>query len=188
MATRNFCFRKSPRHGERGGRYVLGGSDTLTSGVPVVRSGAADSVGRTTVVLATGAQAKPKAGLGGILVYENIDAHGVDPVINTASDVDTVAPGKAVQVVTGTAGSVKVAFTNTSDDTFLNRTSYPATRVMVAGVSIATPTVAVGDYLTPGVGTDADGYWAETADADNAWLIVTSVNSTTGVVEAELNF
>jgi len=59
---------------------------------------------------------------------------------------------------------------------------------MVAGVSQATPSVAVGDYLTPGDGNDAAGYWKETSTAANGWWVVTSVDSTNGVVEAELNF
>lgn len=186
MATRNFVFRRSPRHGQRGGRYVLGGTTNLTSGVPVVVNGDSDDQGRAEVELATGAQDKPLPGKGGILVYENIFYDGYDMVENTFSDVDLVKPGESAQVVTGK--TVKIALTNTTEDTFLNRTNYPNTRIMVAGVSQATPSVGVGDMLTPGVGDDTDGYWAETSDVDEAWLIVTSVDSTTGVVECELNF
>jgi hypothetical protein len=58
---------------------------------------------------------------------------------------------------------------------------------MVAGLG-ATPTVAVGDYLTPGTGNGTAGYWAETATEANAWLIVTAVNASTGEVEARVNF
>ena len=59
---------------------------------------------------------------------------------------------------------------------------------MVAGVSLATPTVAVGNMLTPGTGDDTDGYWKETSDAAEAWLIVTSVDASTDTVEVVLNF
>jgi hypothetical protein len=58
---------------------------------------------------------------------------------------------------------------------------------MVAGVA-ATSTVEVGEYLTVGVGTDDDGYWAVTTDADEAWLVVTHVDGSTGLCEAILNF
>lgn len=185
MSTRNFEFRVSPRHGQRGVGY-LGGATVLTSGVPVVFNSDNDGLGRNEFILATGATAIPKPGLGGILVFENIDYHGVDPLLNTYSDVDTVAPGKAIQVVSGS--EVEVALINTTTDTFLNREDYPSTRIMVAGVSIATPTVAAGNFLTPGTGNASAGYWAETADASEAWLIVTGVDSETGVVEARLNF
>jgi hypothetical protein len=56
---------------------------------------------------------------------------------------------------------------------------------MVAGLG-ATPTLQVGDYLTPGTGNDSAGYWAETASAANAWLVVTLVDSARQEVEAEL--
>lgn len=189
MATRNFVFRKSPDAKERGGRYALAGSTVLTSGVPVVATTGTDEVDRQLVVLATGEQAKPKVGLGGIAVFENIDFIGTPLGQTTFSDVDQIVPGDAVQVVTGTAGTVKVAFTNiASGGTFINRPNYPKGRIMVAGVSQATPTIAVGDYLTPGIGNDTDGYWQETSNAANGWLVVTKVDSELGLVEAEVNF
>jgi len=96
-----------------------------------------------------------------------------------------VPAGEAVQVVNGE--DVKVAFKNTTATSFLTRSNYPTARVMVAGLG-ATPTVAVGDYLTPGTGNNTAGYWAETATEANAWLVVTAVNASTGEVEARLNF
>ena len=184
--SRNFEFRVSPDGGQRGGRYVLGGSTDLPLGVPVVTNDTVDSLGRSEVELATGEQAKPLSGEGGILVYEEIMYQGVDPVLTTYSDMDTVPVGKAVQVVNG--GEVKVALTNTEDGNFLGRTGYPAGRIMVAGVSIATPTVAVGDYLTPGTGDDDNGYWAGTSTAANAWLVVLNVDYDTDTVECRVNF
>jgi hypothetical protein len=181
---RNFEFRVTPRQGERAGRYYL--DDTAQPiGAPVVLSGDTDDLGRLGVELATGAQAKPAPGTGGILVFEHIQFTGVDPAENTYSDFDTAPAGKAVQVVNGT--TVKVAFKNTEDTGFLVRTGYPAARTMVDEVG-ATVGVEVGDFLTPGVGNDTDGYWAKTETAANAWLIVTAVNTTTGEVEARLNF
>ena len=182
---RNFEFRSTPKSAERAGRYFLDSATPVVLGAPVVLSGEVDAVGRLGVELATGAQDKPLPGKGGVLVYEHILHTGVDPYQTTYSDFDTAPVGEAVQVVNGSA--VKVAYKNTTDDTFLTRTGYPTTRVMVAGVSGAT-TVAVGNLLTPGVGNDEDGYWAETSDPAEAWLVVTSVNTTTGEVEARLNF
>lgn len=183
---RNFSFRSTPEGGNRAGRYYLDGSTNLPIGVPVVLSGEADaSTGRLGVELATGAQAKPAPGKGGVLVYEHIQHIGLDPFLYTYSDYDTVPAGEAVQVING--DSVKVAFKNTTATSFLTRSNYPTARVMVAGLG-ATPTVAVGDFLTPGTGNDTAGYWAETATAANAWLVVTAVNASTGEVEARVNF
>ena len=52
----------------------------------------------------------------------------------------------------------------------------------------ATPNLNVGDYLTPGAGTDTDGYWAVTATAENAWMVVVGVDDARGEVEARLLF
>lgn len=186
MNTRNFQFRVSPRNGERGSRFVLDStSDALPQGVPVITTGDVDATGRAIVELATTEQAKPKAGQGGILVYEQFRYDGTDTAITTYSDMDTVPAGRGVQVVTG-ENRVKVAYKTTSAEAFYGRADYPTARVMVAGAG-ATPTVAVGDYLTPGVGSDGAGYWAETSTAANGWLVVTSVD-TNGWVEAVLNF
>lgn len=184
-ATRNFEFRVSPRSGQRSGRFYIDAPTLI--GAPVV---VADDADPTThemelvkVELATGAQA-PVPGLSGICVFEYIGPDGWagnDQFLTTYSDLDTAPAGKAVQVVSG--DEVKVAFRNTEDRTFLNTRAYEG-RVMVAGAG----TVAIGDYLTPGPGTDAGGYWAETADVANAWLVVTSVDTSNGQVEARMMF
>ena len=75
---RNFSFRVSPKGGQRAGRYFLDGSTDLPIGAPVVLSGDKDAVGRLGVQLATGAQAKPVPGKGGILVYEHIQPIGIN--------------------------------------------------------------------------------------------------------------
>ena len=73
---RNAQFRVSPRHGERGSRYVLDtASDPLPQFVPVVVTGANDGLGRAVVELATdsgGNLDKPLPGQGGILIYEPV--------------------------------------------------------------------------------------------------------------------
>lgn len=182
---RNFEFRKPPVHGQRSGRHFLDETVNLPIGAPVKASGAADALGRTPVKKATAAQA-PKKGTCGIAVYEHGPAAfaGDDPLLTTYSDKDYVPAGAAVQVVSGDA--VKVVFRNTEDRTFLGTRDY-AGRVIVAGLG-ATPTLAVGDFLSPGVGDDDSGYWAETGTAANAWLVVTAIDNARGEVEAEFVF
>lgn len=184
---RNFDFRVPPVGGkERRGRFYLDEGTDIPIGAPVVAKTPAEVStkwsGAQAVELATGAQA-PSPAQSGIAVYEHIDYNGFDPSYTTYSDLDTVPDGRLVQVVSG--AGLKVVFTNTEDRTHVNR-QYDG-RVMVAGLG-ATPTVAVGDYLTPGTGDDSSGYWAETANANEAWLVVTAVNADRGEVEAELLF
>lgn len=186
---RNFHFRVSPRGGDREARWVLPSDGTsFPIGVPVNGTGTAsdDFPGAEEVALATGAQA-PTPGRSGIAVYEHAPAAfaGHDPWLDTYSDIDTVPVGKLLQVVHGTY--VKVVLTNTVDRTFLNTRSYDG-RIMVAGIGIATPTLAVGDWLTPGVGDDTDGYWAETNTASEAWLVITAVDNARAEVEARMLF
>lgn len=182
---RNFEFRSHPKGAERAGRYYLDSPVNIPIGAPVKLSGKTDAVGRLGVELATGAQAKPTPGTGGIAVFEHIQYIDVDPFLTTYSDMDFVPAGAPLQVVNGTA--VKVAYTNTTDTSFLTRTGYPTARVMVSGVSNAS-SLAVGELLTPGPGNDEDGYWVETGTAANGWLVVTAVDNSTGLVEARLNF
>lgn len=187
MATRNGHFLKSPRGGERGGHFALGGTTTLTSFVPVIVNGDVNDLGLREVELAPEGTAKPAPGAGGILVYENIGSAGFDMDVYTYSDIDAVSPGDAVQVVTGNGGGVKVSLQTTAPSTgLLGRADYPKARVMVAGALGATATVAVGDYLLPGKGNDVDGYWKVTSTAADGWLFVTAVDPDSGVVEAEV--
>lgn len=189
---RNFEFRIPPVHGSRGGRFYLPSDATgpIVIGAPViVADGATPDAafsGALPVELATGDQAKPKPGMGGLVLYEHAPAAyaGYDPALTTYSDIDLVPLGKQCQVIQG--GEVKIVLRNTEDRTFLNSRQYTG-RVMVAGMG-ATPTLSVGDYLTPGTGDDTDGYWAETATADNGWLVVTNVDAARGEVECRLNF
>lgn len=185
---RNFEFRVPPMHGQRGGRYVAPSDADLPMGVPVVVADGAepDALGLLPVELATGAQ-DPKKGLCGIAIYEHgigIDRANRDPWLNTFSDYDTIPRGKACQVISG--DMIKVVLRNTEDRTFLNVREYTG-RVMVAGLG-ATPTLQVGDMLTPGTGDDDDGYWAETSTASEAWLIVEKVEASRSAVECRLAF
>ena len=185
---RNFEFRVPPVHGERNGRYAVPATGTaIPIGAPVVATAGADPtvLNMQPVTLATGATA-PITGVHGIALYEWAPAAfaGADPFLTTYSDRDYIPLGGAIQLISGP--QVKVVFTNTTANTFLGLREYTG-RVMVAGAG-ATPTVAVGDFLTPGVGNDTDGYWAETGTAANAWLVVTSVDTNRGEVEARFVF
>lgn len=183
----NFEFRVSPDSSNRSGRNYLVDATPVPIGAPVLLTGnAEDARGLAPVTLATGDQAAPKPGEGGIAVYEYGPAGyaGDDPLLTTYSDKDTVPSGAAVQVVNGE--DVKVVLRNTSDSTFLNTRSYTG-RTMVAGLG-ATPTLSVGDYLAPGVGNGTSGYWAETSTAANAWLVITRVDNARGEVEARVAF
>lgn len=182
---RNFDFMVTPEPYMRQGRYILDVACPI--GAPVIVTNDEPSELRTgarTVELATGAQAPPLPGQGGIGLYEHIDLNGLDPVLNRYSDRDEIPTGRMLQVVRGEG--IKVILRNTNDRRFLQSRDYDG-RVMVAGLG-ATPTLAEGDYLTPGTGNDDDGYWAETADAANAWLVVELVNPDRGEAEARLMF
>jgi hypothetical protein len=184
---KNFEFRVAPHGGQRSGRFYLDETSAIPIGAPVIYAdGSENALGLLPVELATGATGTPAPGLGGIAVYEYGPAAfaGDDPWLTTYSDKDKVPAGAALQVVSGV--DVKVVLRNTVDSTFLNTRDYDG-RVMVAGLG-ATVSVAVGDYLTPGTGNDSAGYWAETADPTEAWLVVTKVDNDRGEVEARFVF
>jgi hypothetical protein len=122
-----------------------------------------------------------------VAVFEHvsgIDQAGLDPVLTTHSDYGTVPRAKSLQVVAG--DRVKVALRNTETRTFYGAREYEG-RTMVAGMG-ATPTLQVGDFLTPGTGDDTAGYWAETGSAANAWLVVENVDLDRGEVECRFLF
>jgi hypothetical protein len=186
---KNFEFRIAPHGTQRYGRVIVPDSGTaLPIGAPVALDGTVDvdSRGFTTVALVTGATA-PITGKHGLAIYEfkNSEAFaGYDPSLTTYSDLNTIPLAAAIQLVSGP--DVKVVFRNTSATVFLGQRSYPAF-TMVAGLG-ATPTVAVGDYLTPGTGNSTSGFWAENATASNGWFVVTNVDVARQEVEARMTF
>lgn len=182
---KNFEFRVAPESTDRSGRYYLDSADAVVIGAPVLLTATGENtLGLAPVALAAADHATPLPGQGGVLVYEHIQYIGDDPSLTTYSDKDTAPAGAAVQVVGGR--EVKIVLRNTSAHTFLNTRSYTG-RTMVAGLG-ATPTLAVGDMLTPGAGNDTSGYWKETSVLANAWAIITKVDATRGEVEARLTF
>lgn len=191
---RNFDFRVMPFGAGRGSRFLLSTSADIPIGAPVkYDSGVSTtSFGPDNAVigvsLATTAQDAPRAGLGGIAVYEHAPAAfaGTDPVLTNYSDMDLCPKGKLIQVINGT--QTKVVLTTTLASTFLQTRSYTG-RVMVAGLGGATTgDPVVGSLLTPGVGDGTSGYWAVTATASEAWLVVTAASQTHLEVEAKLTF
>ena len=181
---RNVEFRVTPLEMQRRGRIVLDEGSDVPIGAPfLIADGATPDVEFSDALpagLATGAQ-PPRRGMTGIGIYEWIDFNQLDQNWVTYSDRDVIPNRKLFQLVSGPG--VKVVFRNTDDRTFLGTRDYQG-RIMVAGMG-ATPTVAVGDYLTPGTGDDASGYWAGTSTAANGWLRVTNVDALRQEVEAE---
>jgi hypothetical protein len=188
--TRNFEFRVPPHSGQRAGRYAIdpAGSPILIGApIKVDPTKTHTGLGVPIVILATGATA-PVSGQMGICVFEfkgDEGYAGVDPYLNTYSDLAMAPAGQAVQLVSG--DSVKVSFRNTNAVTFLGARAYP-NRTMVSEGGGATPNVDVGNFLTPGTGNDTAGYWAVTASATNAWLVVTGVDDQRSEVEARFLF
>lgn len=185
---RNIEFRKPPRVEHRDGRYYT--PTAIAMGVPVKEDIATgfNSLGLQAVALATGAQAPALSGCG-LAIYEYAPAAfaGDDPNLVLFSDKDTIPANGAIQLIHGVG--VKVVLTNTdnaSNPDFV-ASYHSGPRVMVAGLG-ATPTVVVGDYLTPGTGDNTSGYWAEVGAGANAWLRVTNVDLTRHEVEAEFLF
>lgn len=185
---RNFEYRVPPVSHDRQGRYFLDSATPVAIGAPCKVDVNADlnDLDLVSVKLATGEQAKPLPGQGGILHFEYGPAAyaGDDTNLVTYSDKGDVPAGAAVQVVKG--NYVKVVLRNTEDFTFLTARDYEGA-TFVAGLG-ATPTVKVGDMLTPGDGNGTTGYWKETSTAANAWLVVTKVDADLGEVEAYVNF
>ncbi len=182
---RNFEVTVPPHGRDRRGRFFLDGA-ALPIGAPVAYGtggtvGGPNDLGLEPVVSVVGDVAPTE--MSGIVLYEyapNAYA-GDDPVLTNYSDKDTVPAGAAVQVVRG--DYVKVRFTNTTAETFLNTRDY-AGRVMVdlAGIS-------VGDLLQPeATPNDTNGYWQAAVTAANAWLVVTKVDSARGELEAQMTF
>ena len=187
---RNFEITVFPHAQDRKGRFFLDVAvDTTPIGVGVAYStggtvGAANDLDLQPVEPVDGDVAPTE--MSGIAIYEyapNAFA-GDDPVLTDYSDKDTIPAGAAVQVVSGPY--VKVRFKNTTAETFLQSRNY-AGRLMVAPAGLAG--VDVGDFLQPqATPSDANGHWAVAVTPANAWLVVTSVDTARGEVEAQMVF
>jgi hypothetical protein len=207
---RNFEFPIPPKPSARRGRFIspenylsgvapgggslVGGSPTgqvglLPIGVPVIADLAAgqDAQGNQYVKLAPQGTLTTAQGGFGILVYEYGPAWAAqtDPYLTTYSDMGIVPLNTYCIVVKGDPAT-KILLRNTNANTFLFTRNYTG-RTMVNGLG-ATPTVAVGDYLLPGVGDDTNGYWETTSTEAGAWAYIESVDDERLEVTATLMF
>lgn len=188
---RNFDLRQSPDPAHRLGRWK-NGDDVVPNGAPVIADGGdLDANGRRTYIVAPAATPRPLAGTGGFALYEQPDAEytGLDPQLTRPSDMGIVPAGVAAQLCFGT--ECRLEFRNTEEDDFRGMRTGSlvyAARTMVAGASGATPTVVIDDLLGPGDGNDTDGWWQVVADPDDAWLVVTEVDTEIGLVVAQMLF
>lgn len=174
--TRNFGFR-SFENIVRDGRHK-----TPATGNPFLIGTAVQVDPANPGFLKRPTAASAPTALSGILVYEHIQYQGVDPFLTSPQDYPfTVVPlARFAQMVHGIG--TKVFFKNTADKPLYDGRVQPGA-TLVAGLATATPTIAVGDYLTPA----SDGTWAE-GNAGNGWLQVEQVVNSTGLCEARLTF
>lgn len=184
MGTRNFGIRRGFHYLVREGRlrapatgtFILGSGveqNLTTPGeIQEITNNAIGAVGADTA----------RANLG-ILWYEH-DAQEMEGQAAFGTfpmDYNTAANGRLVQVLSGKG--VKVWFRNTDADTTEPGLNYSNTRPAVTMVSELGSTLAVGDLL----GWDDTAHaWAVTTTAAEAVMVVTSVDNTAGVCEAEL--
>lgn len=113
----------------------------------------------------------------GVVVYEHIQRMGSDPFTTTALDFEVVPAGQFAQVMRGPG--VKVWFKNNEDHTSYDGKTRQG-RSIVDGIG-ATPTIAVGDFLT----VKADGTYVK-GTAENGWFLVEQVSG--DLVECRFTF
>lgn len=177
---RNFEYLQPPQKEHRDGRFK-NGSAVLLQGSPVVGTGSRDGLGRRVVRIATSADT-PAIGKTGLLTYENpvTPFSGLDPVLASKSDLNTVPAGVAVQVVHGSEVIFKLH--NTVDALFLNNREYE-------GLTIADMTSLVMDSgIGGGTGTAGDPAWAIASDAAHTFARVIDINTDPGWIVAQLVF
>lgn len=168
--SRNFGFR-SFENIVRNGRFRTPKTgNAILIGAPVI-------IDTATPGYLKAATAGAALGLGGIALYEHIQAKGVDSSLASADDFNTVPLGQYAQVVHGPG--TKVWFKNTADKTLYDGR-------VITGVSLIPASgLAVGDGLTP----DGSGKFKKaTVGTDPVWLVIEQINATTGVVEARFTF
>lgn len=186
-STRNFGMRRFTNL-VRDGRLRSPDGSSLRLGTLVEQNPATPSEVREadgTSGAAIGGTGDVRTGKVGILWYEHDSQTYNDPAFGGAAgqlpqDLDTAPGGRMVQVLSGKGA--KVWFRNTALDTTEPGLNFPATREAVTMVNNIGG-LSVGDLL----GWDAtNDYWAATVDASEAFLVVTSIDTTLNKVEAEL--
>lgn len=172
--SRNFGFRSFENIVRDGRNKVPATGNPFLIGTAVTVDG-------TNTLVRPSANAAPTQ-LSGVVVYEHIQYQGTDPFLQSPNDAPytTVPLGRFAQMVHGIG--VKVYFKNTADQPLYDGRIITG-QSLVAGLGIATPTIAVGDYLTPA----ADGTWVE-GSSSNGWFLVEQVNNAAGLCEARFLF
>lgn len=125
---------------------------------------------------AAGAARGPQSGL---VLFEHIQAPGLDPALSTASDLHTVPGGRYAQIVHG-AGA-KVWFKNTGSRVLYDGRSLAGGALLADSVDVTA--LKPGDGLVPA----ANGQLATGTGAD-VWLVIEQANPSTGLVEARFTF
>jgi hypothetical protein len=186
--TRNFGMRRFTNL-VREGRFRGPASGTALRLGTAVEINASDTTRiRAATATAIGGGEDVRTSLIGVLWYEHDSQTFNSPPFGGAAgqlpqDLDTAPNGRMVQVLHG-AGA-KVWFRNTLANTTEPGLNFSNTRdavTMVGGLGIATPTVEVGELLG---WDDSNGYWAVTANADEAVFRVTFVDNTLATLDAE---
>ena len=158
--VRNGRFR-APKTGDR---QLIGAPAVIDAAVPGFLKGAPDAAGTAN---------------GGVLLFEHISTHGVDPAITTTSDApfNSVPLGQYAQLVHG-AGA-KVWFKNTTTKTLYDGRAQEGVEIIVALSGLV-----VGDGLVP----NGAGKYRKAVTDEAAWFIVEQINAPAGLVEARFTF
>lgn len=180
--SRNFGFRSFENIVRLGRQRTPKTGSNIVLGAPVEVD--PDNPGFLKLA-AAGAAVSPGAG---VLVYEHITVagvggfNGIDLSLTSQSDppLNTAPLGQYAQIVHGIG--TKIWLKNTADKPLYDgRTQVGFT--VVAGLG-ATPTIAIGDFLTPA----GDGTWKEASGGDGQWLYVEQVDTVAGRVECRFAF
>lgn len=169
--TRNFGIR-SFENIVREGRARTAAGSAHVIGAPVKLDSA--NPGQLVAAAAGEAPAQGK----GVVVYEHLLPTEIK---QTYSDLNTVPGGVYAQIVHGPG--VKIWLRDTAAKTMYDGSTLPAGDLLAASVNLGT--LAIGAALTP---DGAGKYKVANGTTDGEWLIVESVNASTGVVEARFTF
>lgn len=171
--SRNFGFR-SFENIVRRGRLRTPAASSFKIGAPVTLDPAAAGFMKAAVAGASTAGA-------GVVVFERIQAQGVDAQLAGTADFDTVPASTYAQIVSG--NGTKIWVKNTAAKTLYDGRTIAAGTLL--NVSVVLSGLAIGAQLTP----DGSGkFKVANGTTDGNWLTVTSVNTSTATVEATFNF
>ena len=186
-STRNFGIRRFTNL-VREGRLRAPAGSSLRLGILVEQNPSAPGEIREadgTSGVAVGGSGSVQASNCGILWYEHDAQTYNDPAFGGAAgqlpqDLDTAPGGRMVQVLSGKGA--KIWLRNTAQDTTEPGLNFPATRAAVTMVNNIGG-LSEGDLLG---WDDSSHYWDATTDLTEAFLVVTSIDTTLNKVEATL--